>query len=631
MMKEMTLEEKLKNLPDQPGIYQMLDDRKEIIYVGKARSLKNRVRQYFHSENNHPPKVRAMMQRVRDLNTIVTDTEVEALILECNLIKESRPRYNILLRDDKSYPYIKITQQESFPRVMKTRNLVKDGSRYFGPYTDAGAVNETLELIRRMYPLKSCSRKIDTKSGRIERPCLNYHIRKCLGPCKGGLHQQEYREMIQQVILLLEGKQTELQKALDRRMKDAAESLDFEQAAILRDQLAALEKVTEKQKMDRGSGHDQDVIATASNDDETCVQVFTVQDGKIVRQHHHLMKTDQGEAAGHILASFIKLFYDNAPMVPGEILLEKPVDDQQVIEDWLADKRHRKVSLLVPQRGEKKRLVELVKKNAQLQLEQRENRQRQKEAAVTQVLGDLQQLADLDQPPLHIESVDISHTAGVETVGVLVVFENAKPSKKHYRKYRMRQVTGPDDTGSIEELLTRRLYRGLQEAREMAAGERIYDQSRQGVMPDLLLIDGGAGQVSAAEKVLQRMGVHIPVMGMVKDDKHRTRWLLNRGTKIDLKGNPPLWRLVTAIQDETHRFAISFHQQRRSKQLTHSELTTIPGVGDKRRQQLLEHFRTVDGLKKATVEELTRVPGISKSVAENITAYFQAQQQTSKE
>ncbi|SMP45382.1 excinuclease ABC subunit UvrC [Anoxynatronum buryatiense] len=631
MMKEMTLDEKLKNLPDQPGIYQMLDDRKEIIYVGKARSLKNRVRQYFHSESNHPPKVRAMMQRVRDINTIVTDTEVEALILECNLIKENRPRYNILLRDDKSYPYIKITRQESFPRVMKTRNLVKDGSLYFGPYTDAGAVNETLELIRRMYPLKSCSRKIDPKSGRIERPCLNYHIRKCLGPCKGGLHQQEYREMIQQIILLLEGKQTELQKALDRRMKDAAESLDFEQAAVLRDQLAALEKVTEKQKMDRGSGHDQDVIATASNDFETCVQVFTVQDGKIVRQHHHLMKTDQDESTGHILASFIKLFYDNAPIIPGEILLEKPVDDQQVIEDWLADKRHRKVSLLVPQRGEKKRLVELVKKNALLQLEQRENRQRQKEAAVTQVLGDLQQLAALEQPPLRIEAVDISHTAGVETVGVLVVFENAKPSKKHYRKYRMRQVTGPDDTGSIEELLTRRLYRGLQEAKEIAAGEQVYNPDKAGAMPDLFLIDGGAGQVSTAERVLQQMGLHIPVMGMVKDDKHRTRWLLSRGHKIDLKENPPLWRLVTSIQDETHRFAISFHQQRRSKQLIHSELTTIPGVGDKRRQLLMAHFKTMDGLKKATVEELARVPGISKGVAENITTYFQSQQQASKE
>lgn len=630
MVKEITLDEKLKNLPDQPGVYQMLDDRREIIYVGKARSLKNRVRQYFHSEKNHPPKVRAMMQRVRDINTIVTDTEVEALILECNLIKENRPRYNILLRDDKSYPYIKITQQESFPRVMKTRNLIRDGARYFGPYTDAGAVNETLELIRRMYPLKSCSRKIDPKSGRIERPCLNYHIRKCLGPCKGSLHQEEYREMIHQIILLLEGKQTELQKALEHRMKEAAENLEFEQAAVVRDQLAALEKVTEKQKMDRGSGHDQDVIAAAAGESETCVQVFTVRDGKIVRQHHHLMKTDQDETEGQILASFLKLFYDNAPMVPGEVLLEKPVEDQTLIEAWLSDKRQRKVSILVPQRGEKKRLVELVKKNALLQLEQREKQQRTKEKAVQQVLGDLQQLAALDQPPLRIESVDISHTAGVETVGVLVVFENAKPSKKHYRKYRMRQIAGPDDTGSIEELLTRRLYRGMQEAKEIAAGERVYDPGKAGAMPDLFLIDGGAGQVSTAEKVLQQMGLRIPVMGMVKDDKHRTRWLLSGGIKTDLKENPPLWRLVTSIQDETHRFAISFHQQRRSKQLIQSELTTIPGVGEKRRQQLLMHFKTIDSLKNATADELTQVPGISKALAETIEAYFKTQQQSSK-
>jgi excinuclease ABC subunit C len=622
----MKLEDKLRNLPDQPGVYLMLDAQNEIIYVGKARNLKNRVRQYFHSEDSQSPKVRAMMQRVADFDTIITDTEVESLILECNLIKENRPRYNILLRDDKSYPYIKVTVREDFPRVIKTRNFVKDGSMYFGPFTDAGAVNDTLELIRRMYPLKSCSKKINAQSGRIERPCLNFHIRKCLGPCRGKTHQEEYLEMIQQVIMLLNGKQTQLQQELQQKMKTASEQMRFEAAADLRDQLQALGKITEKQKMDTGKEQNQDIIAAAMGEFDTFVQVFTVRDGKIIRQHHHLLKTDKEEEISGVLTAFIKLFYDSALMIPAEIIVEQSIEDQNTIEDWLSEKRGAKVNIKTPVRGEKKKLVELVKRNALIQLEQREAHRLQKEQSVQKVLGLLQELAGLEALPVRIESVDISHTSGVESVGALVVFENGMPAKKHYRKYRIRGANGPDDTGSIKEVLTRRFHRGIREAQEIVSGVREYNPAKDSVMPDLLLIDGGAGQVSTAEKVLTELQLDVPVMGMVKDEKHRSRWLLSNGKRYDLKESPPLWRLVTAIQDETHRFAVSFHHQRRSKSLLQSVLTEIPGVGEKRRRELMMHFKNMENLRKATPEELSSVQGISAALAEKIAAYLKNKQ-----
>jgi excinuclease ABC subunit C len=627
----MTLEDKLQNLPDQPGVYKMLGDEQKIIYVGKARNLKNRVRQYFHAESSQPPKVRAMMQRVKDIQIIVTDTEVEALILECNLIKEYHPRYNILLRDDKSYPYIKITLQETFPRVMKTRNMRKDGSRYFGPFTDTGAVNETLDLIRRLFPLKSCSRKIDPGSGKIERPCLNYHIRKCLGPCQGNHHHDEYQKMIQQVELLLSGKETELQRQMRMDMQQASEQLDYETAARIRDQLRALQKVTEKQKMDSGREQDQDVIAAAVNEEETYVQVFAVRDGKIVQQHHYLMRTSGEEDVGQILSSFLKQFYDQAPMIPSEILIEYPVEDQQLIEAWLTEKRQRNVIVHVPQRGKKKNLVDLVKKNALIQLEQRKKARQNKDEVIRHVLQQLQEISDADQPPIRIESIDISHTAGVESVGALVVFEQGLPAKKHYRKYRIRSVSGPDDTGSIEELLTRRITGALKEGREISAGTRQVQHIKNAILPDLFLIDGGVGQVSTAERVLRKMQLSIPVMGMIKDDRHRTRWLLFKGQRVDLEAFPKMWHFISAIQEETHRFAISFHQQRRSRQLTNSELTKIPGVGEKRRRMLMQHFRNVEELKRANEQEISAVPGISKELAKNIVAFFANNRLTGKE
>ncbi len=617
----MLLEDKLANLSDQPGVYQMLNDQNEIIYVGKARNLRSRVRQYFHAESNHSPKVRVMMQHVSDINTIVTDSEVEALILECNLIKEYRPKYNILLRDDKSYPYIKITLHEKFPRVIKTRQMIKDGSKYFGPYTDAGAVNETLELIRKIYPIRNCNKKVDPGSGKIERPCLNYHIRKCFGPCKGDIYHDEYLDMIRQIDLLLQGKETDVKKLLINKMKEASEQLQYETAAIVRDQLEALAKITEKQKMDTGKEQDQDVIAAAIGEVEIYVQVFTVRTGKIVQQHYHVMKTDGDVNDNQTYTAFLKQFYGNAPSIPKEILLPFEIDDKKTIEAWLSDIKGRMVTIKTPKRGDKKNLVELVKKNANIHLEQREKLRIAKEENDINLMVELQNLMKLENTPHRIEAIDISHTAGVESVGALTVFENGSPNKKRYRKYKIRSIQGPDDTGSITELLTRRLKRAQIEANEVLEGSKkpIKVNSE---LPDLFLIDGGKGQVSVMESVLSVHKTYIPVAGMVKDSKHRTRWLLCNGIQYDLKNMPRLWRLITGIQDETHRFAISYHRQRRSQQLTKSALMEIPGIGEKRRRHLMAHFKTIERLRQANWEEIEEVPGFSERLAKAVAQYF---------
>ena len=619
------LENKLQMIPEQPGVYQMLDESNEIIYIGKARNLRNRLRQYFHSDKSQAPKVRAMMKRVRDIHTIVTDTEVEALILEANLIKENRPRYNILMRDDKSYPYIKITYQDDFPRVMKTRNFIKDGSRYFGPYTDAGAVNDTLNLIRRMYPIRKCSRKINKETGRIDRPCLNYHLHHCLGPCQGTIYQTEYRDLIRQVEMLLSGKTTELRRQIEKKMAAASKEMNYEEAARHRDQLQALDKVTQEQKMDSGVGHNQDIIATANNDGETSVQLFTLREGRMIRQNHFMLQTKGEKDKGKILSSFIKQYYSNAPIIPDEILVETIVEDDQVIENWLTGIKGRKVLIRRPQRGTKKKLVDLAVKNASMHLQQLHKQQMKKDSAIKQALFELHQIIRSEQPPIRIEAVDISHTAGSESVGALVVFEHGLPAKNYYRKYRMRHAMGADDTGNMRELLGRRFRSTYEAAADIAAGRQSFDETKYSLMPDLLLVDGGTGQISAAEQTLTQMKLDIPVMGMVKDDRHRTRWLLYRGERFDLQAMPQLWRLITAIQDEAHRFALAYHQQRRSRQLVHSSLTMIPGVGEKRRKQLMDHFKNINRIQKSSLEELKNVPGIPDKVAESIYHHYRNQ------
>ncbi len=617
----MMLEDKLANLTDQPGVYQMLNDQNEIIYVGKARNLRNRVRQYFHAESSQAPKVRVMMQHVCDFNILVTDSEVEALILECNLIKEYRPKYNILLRDDKSYPYIKITLHEKFPRVIKTRQMSKDGSKYFGPYTDTGAVNETLELIRKIYPIRSCNKKIDPNSGKIERPCLNYHIKKCFGPCKGDVYHDDYMDMIRQIDLILQGKETELKKLLINKMKEASNHLQYETAALVRDQLEALSKITEKQKMDTGKEQDQDVIAAAIGESEIYVQVFTVRDGKIIQQHYHVMKTDGDVNDNQIYTAFLKQFYGNAPSIPKEILLPIEIEDKRTIEAWMSDMKGYMVTIRAPKRGDKKKLVDLVKKNATIHLEQREKQRIAKKENDINLMVELQELLKLETAPQRIEAIDISHTAGVESVGALTVFDKGNPNKKQYRKYKIRSIQNPDDTGSINELLTRRLKRAQLEANKVLEGSKEPTET-SGELPDLFLIDGGQGQVSVVESVLSAHETYIPVAGMVKDAKHRTRWLLCDGIRHDLKGFPRLWRLITGIQDETHRFAISYHRQRRSQQLIKSDLIEIPGIGDKRRRHLMAHFKTIEKLRQASWKEIEEVPGFSESLAKTVAQYF---------
>lgn len=616
------LKEKLDNLPKQPGVYIMKNKKRETIYVGKARSLRNRVRQYFTTAGQATPKVRAMMQHVTDFETIITDTEVEALILECNLIKENRPKYNVLLRDDKSYPYIKITHKESFPRVFKTRQITKDGSRYFGPYTDVGALNETLELIRQLFPIKQCNKKISKNSGKIDRPCLNFHLRQCLGPCQGKVHKEEYQEMIRQVTLLLDGKENKLLNELEQKMKQAAEKMQFEKAALFRDQWSALQKVTEKQKMDRGKALDQDVIALVRGNQESCVQVFSVRDGKIINQHHHFLKGEEQEESSKILASFLKLYYDNAPYIPMELLMAEEPADKELIEHWLTEKKGRKTNIKTPQRGEKRKLVELVQKNANILIEQREKTRRKKESERIQALQEIAGTIKLQQPPLLIEAIDISTTAGTEPVGVMVVFKEGIPCKSGYRRFKIRSVTTPDDPGSIYEVVKRRFQRGLKEAQEIADGKKEIDTSSFAYFPDLLLVDGGVGQVSAALRALKECGVSIPVAGMVKDDRHRTSALLYDGTKYDLRNYKETWRLLSKIQDEVHRFAVDFHRQRRSKALTESELDSIAGIGEKSRHRLLEHFKGIQNLKKATYDEIKAVEGINNKQAEAVYHYF---------
>ncbi|RQD67375.1 MAG: excinuclease ABC subunit UvrC [Tindallia sp. MSAO_Bac2] len=622
----MKLEEKLDHLPQQSGVYLMKDRLQEIIYVGKARNLRNRVRQYFTAAGQSTPKVKAMMQHVVDFETMITDTEVEALILECNLIKENRPKYNVLLRDDKSYPYIKITWQEEYPRVFKTRKIIRDGSQYFGPYTDVGALNETLELIRQLFPVKTCNKKVNSKTGKIERPCLNYHLRQCLGPCQGNVYKDEYNEMIQEVVLLLDGKENRLINQLEEKMKVAAEEMNFEKAALYRDQWDALKKVTEKQKMDSGKTLDQDVIALESGRTESCVQVFSVRDGKIVKQHHHFLKGEEEENIPTIIASFIKLYYDNAPFIPGELLMAHAPEDEKLIEKWLTEKRGRKVSIKMPQRGDKRKLVELVQKNARLLIDQREKARLKKESDRLKTLTELGELTGLIQPPGRIEAVDISQTAGTEPVGVLIVYEDGVPHKRSYRRFKINTITGPDDTGSIREVMRRRFKRGLKEAEEIRDGSKEPETAGFALLPDLILVDGGVGQVSATLQVLEELNLQIPVAGMVKDDRHRTRSLYFDGENFDLKEKKNLWRFITTIQDEVHRFAIDFHRQRRSKALTGSELENIPGIGEKSRHRLLDYFKGIQNIKEATIQEIKEVEGIGQKQAEAVHSYFNTRQ-----
>ena len=597
------IQEQLKKLPAEPGVYLMKDQFNNIIYVGKAISLKNRVRQYFQSSKNHSSKVKSMVKNIKSFEYIITDSELEALILECNLIKQYRPKYNVLLRDDKTYPYIKVTTNEDYPRVLKVRRVLKDKAKYFGPYTNLTAVNDTLEIIRNTYPIRTCNIDIDKAIKNNMRPCLNMHIKKCVGPCTGNISKEEYNEMVEDIIMFLSGKEETLIEILKEKMNKCAMEFNFEEAAIYRDKIRSLEEMMQKQKIDAtASDLNQDVIAMARAHDEACVQVFFVRNGKIVGREHFILVGVMDSSRASILGSFVKQFYMEQEYIPRELIIEDEIEDSFILEEWLSTKKGQKVTIRVPQKGEKKNLVDMVRKNAMEYLEKFSDMNKLKYEKSLGALEQLKDLLGLEEMPKRIESFDISNIQGVDSIGSMVVFTNGKKDKKEYRRYKIKTVIGPNDYDSMAEIVERRL--------------------KYGDLPDLILLDGGKGQVSSDQKVLDKYDVEIPLWGMYKDDKHRTKGLISQEKEIELDKTTNLYRFVASIQEEVHNFAISYHRSLRNKSLTKSVLDDIQGIGEKRKKALLAHFKDIDAIKKASVEELASVEGMNTASAESVYNFF---------
>ena len=592
----------------------MHDEKDEIIYVGKAVSLKNRVRQYFQSSRNKGAKIEQMVTHIRRFEYIITDSELEALVLECNLIKEHRPKYNTMLMDDKAYPFIKVTVEEPYPRVMLARRMAKDKSRYFGPYTSAGAVKDTIELIRRLYHVRSCNRKLPRDIGK-ERPCLNYHIHQCKAPCQGYISEEEYRKSIQEVLRFLGGNYEGILKDLEEKMNQASEDLEFERAIEYRELLSSVQKIAQKQKITDTAGEDRDILAVASEGEDAVVQVFFIRGGRLIGRDHFYLKIGEGDGAGEILSSFVKQFYAGTPYIPAEIMLPEPVADGEVIEEWLSGKRGRKVHIRIPQKGMKEKLVELAEKNAALVLNTDRERLKREEGRTIGAVKELEKILGLTGIR-RMEAYDISNTSGFASVGSMVVYERGKPKRNDYRKFRIKSVQGPDDYASMEEVLTRRFQHGLEEQKE---GK---DLGGFREFPDLILMDGGKGQVNVALEVLEKLGLSIPVCGMVKDDNHRTRGLYYNNTELPIDRDSECFRLITRIQDEAHRFAITFHRQLRGKSQVHSVLDDIPGVGPARRKDLMRHFENIEAIRNADIEELKKLPSMNEKSARDVYHFF---------
>ncbi len=616
-----SLEDKLKNLPEKPGVYIMRDEYNEIIYIGKAINLKNRVRQYFQNSKNQHPKVAAMVERITDLEYIITDSELEALILECNFIKKHRPKYNVMLKDDKQYPYIKITVKEDYPRLLIVREIKKDGAKYFGPYTDVTAVNRTIDLLKGLFPIRYCSKNISRAIGK-ERPCLNYHIKKCIGPCQGNVSKEQYRELIDSVIMMLEGKQEEVLKQLEDKMHQAADNLDFEKAAEIRDNMNSLIKIAEKQKVISSALIDQDIIAFALNESESCIQVFFVRGGKLIGREHFLIEDTKLSDSKEILSSFIKQYYGSDALIPREIILQEEIDEINIIERWLSDKKGGRVKLVVPRRGEKQKLIEMVSRNAEDTLRLLIEKQKNDTEKTMGACRELKDILELNAVPVRIEAFDISNIQGVLNVGSMIVFEQGKPNNRNYRRFRIKSVEGANDYESMREIVERRFVHGLKEREELEAEGKDFELGRFSVFPDMILLDGGIGQVNAVLPVLRELDINIPVCGMVKDDKHRTRGLIYNGREIDLPKGSKVFRLISAIQEEAHRFAISYHKSLRSKTTVKSALDDIPGIGPARRKALLKSFGSLKNIKKASLEELEKVQGMNRKVAEVVYNFF---------
>lgn len=613
-MENFNIQEELKKLPGKPGVYLMHDEKDAIIYVGKAISLKNRVRQYFQSSRNKGAKIEQMVTHISRFEYIVTDSELEALVLECNLIKEHRPKYNTMLMDDKSYPFIKVTVNEPFPRVMLARQMKKDKAKYFGPYTSAGAVKDTIELIRKLYHIRSCNRSLPKDIGK-ERPCLNYHIHQCQAPCQGYISQEEYRKSIDEVVRFLNGHYDLVLKELEEKMMAASDSLEFEKAIEYRELLTSVQKVAQKQKITDTAGDDRDIIAMASEGEDAVVQVFFIRSGRLIGRDHFYLKSAENDTEGEILSSFIKQFYAGTPYIPAELILPEEIEDQDIIEEWLTARRERRVHLRIPKKGTKEKLVELAQKNAQMVLKNDRERLKREEGRTIGAVKELEKILGL-KGIIRMEAYDISNTNGFDSVGSMVVYEHGKPKRNDYRKFKIKTVQGPDDYASMNEVLTRRFGHGLREQQE---------ESETGgfqIFPDLIMMDGGRGQVNIALEVLEKLHLHIPVCGMVKDDNHRTRGLYFNNTELPIDRNSECFRLITRIQDEAHRFAITFHRQLRSKGQVHSVLDDIPGVGPARRKDLMRCFENIDAIRNATVEELKELPSMNEKSAQEVYKFF---------
>ncbi|MBS6560440.1 MAG: excinuclease ABC subunit UvrC [Clostridiales bacterium] len=614
------IEEELKKLPEKPGVYLMHNKEDEIIYVGKAVVLKNRVRQYFQSSRNHTEKIKKMVSQIAYFEYIVTDSELEALVLECNLIKEYRPKYNTMLKDDKSYPYIKVTVQEPYPRILFARQIKRDKAKYFGPYTSAGAVKDTIELIRKLYKLRSCNRSLPKETGN-DRPCLYYHIKQCDAPCQNYISVEEYRKYVNEALDFLGGNHQKITEHLTKAMMEASEKMEFERAGEYRDLLKSIQAISEKQKVNSSEMEDRDVVAIAKAMEEAVVSVFFIRNGKLLGRENFHMTGVSETTMSEVMSNFVKQFYAGTPYIPKELVLQYPIQEEEIMKEWLSKKRKQKVQILVPQKGSKKRLVDLAYENASIVLQRDGEKLKREEKRTIGAVKELEQLLGLSN--IHrMESFDISNINGFETVASMVVYEDGKPKRSDYRKFKIKTVKGPDDYKSMEEVLTRRFTHGLEEKEQLKEKgiEEQYGSFNR--FPDLLCMDGGKGQVNVALKVLQELKINIPVCGMVKDDNHRTRGLYYQNEEILFPKNSEAFHLVTRIQDETHRFAIEYHKQLRSKTQIKSILDDIKGVGPARRKALMRHFKDIAFIKEADVEQLMAVEGITETVAKEIYYFF---------
>ena len=622
------LEEELKKLPDQPGVYLMYDKNDTIIYIGKAVSLTKRVHQYFQASHNEGVKKERMVRQIARFEYIITDSELEALVLECNLIKEHRPKYNTMLRDDKTYPYIKVTLSEEYPRVLFSRQMKKDKSRYFGPYTSSGAVKDTIDLLNKLYGLRTCRRNLPKDIGK-ERPCLNYHIRQCAAPCQAYISKEEYESRIAQAVRFLNGEYQPIMKELEEKMTAASMEMEFEKAAEYRDLLNSVKQIAQKQKITDANDEDRDVVGLAKDGEDAVIQVFFIRGGKLIGREHFYMKIAAGEEKEQILTVFIKQYYAGTPFIPRLVMLPLAIEEKDVIEEWLTKRRGQKAYIKIPKKGMKEKLVELAGKNAKLILSQDREKLKREEGRTIGAMKEIARLLNLSDA-VRVEAYDISNISGFQSVGSMVVYEKGKPCRSDYRKFRLRTVSGPDDYASMHEVLTRRFEHGKAEQEELKEKGLENDYGSFTRFPDLIMMDGGKGQVNIALRVLDELNLKIPVCGMVKDDNHRTRGLYYNNAEIPIERSSEGFKLITRIQDEAHRFAIEYHRSLRSKGQVHSVLDEIPGVGPSRRKALMMRFPSLDAIRQADVKELADTPSMNVKAAQAVYDYFHSVDETAE-